>query len=154
MSKDTCQATRSGTGRQALKHGYLDCGSKRIPMSRTVQQRIVPDSPVQFSKQYSGTLQDGEKKDLKNTAPSPTVSKPSKGRTPLAKAGIGSGVSTAEKRKLVGLKRKRNTYSTVKRHRHRESRGEKSWLQSWFVRFMVPIAFIPLFNIHSPLPKK
>jgi hypothetical protein len=46
----------------------------------------------------------------------------SKGEAPLAKAGIGSGVSTAEKRKLVGLN---------EREIQREKRimgGEQKWL--------------------------
>lgn len=52
-------------GKSSVEPWISDCGSKRIPISRTVQQRIIPDRPVQFSKQYSGTLQDGQKKELK-----------------------------------------------------------------------------------------
>ena len=64
---------------------------------------------------------------MKNTRPRRTLSK---GQTPLAKARIGSGVSTTEKRKLVGLKRERDT--SEKRDRKRFQWLMVQFMGSWF----------------------
>jgi hypothetical protein len=80
----------------------------------TGQQHAVPSNSNSTTRPLYSLH---ERKD--QTVSSPAVSK---GEAPLAKAGIGSGVSTAEKRKLVGLN---------EREIQREKRimgGEQKWL--------------------------